>query len=144
MMQKRSVQTIYMMFGEVGGLHGFLVLILSVFLKYYNSQLLLASLAQKLFHGAPKVASNYDSSTSTTLQEVTFNPLSFTASFVLAQSYIMSCCYRDKYSHRKTLLDGMSRVEDSLDIVKLIRSYRALNTLLRLLMTKDERRLLRL
>ena len=38
----------------------------------------------------------------------------------------------------------MNRVEDSLDVVKLVRSNRALTTLLRLLLTKDERRLLRL
>ena len=37
----------------------------------------------------------------------------------------------------------MSKVEDSLDVVKIVRNGRALNTLLRLLLSSDERRLVR-
>ena len=56
----------------------------------------------------------------------------------------MDFCYRDKTLHRKAMFDGISKVEDSLDVVKLVRGFRALNTLLRLLLTQDERRILRL
>ena len=37
----------------------------------------------------------------------------------------------------------MRKVEDSLDVVKLVRDSRALNTLLRLLLSKEERSLIR-
>ena len=38
----------------------------------------------------------------------------------------------------------MSKIEDSLDVLKIVRNGRALNTLLRLLLSSDERRLVRL
>ena len=104
----------------------------------------MASLAQKLFHGAPNVLTKKDETTNTIRQTINFNPLSFSVGFVVAQSFIMGCCYRDKKLHRKALFDGMSRAEDSFDVVKLVRSFRELKTLLRLLLTQDERRLLRL
>ena len=53
-------------------------------------------------------------------------------------------CLRDKTLHRKALLDGISKVEDSLDVVKMVRNGRALTTLLRLLLSHDERRFIRL
>ena len=133
-----------MMFGEVGGLHDFLALGLSTVLAFFSERQLMASLAQKLFHGAPNVTKKRDEVDNTIRHTINFNPLSFSANFVVAQSFIMSCCYRDKTLRRKALFDGISRVEDSLDVVKLVRSHRALATLLRLLLTKDERRLIRL
>ena len=133
-----------MMFGEVGGLYDFLALGIATVLGFFSERQLMASLAQKLFQGAPNVTRENDPTTNTIRQTINFNPLSFRASFVVAQSFIMGCCYRDKSLHRKALFDGVSRVEDSLDVVKLVRRNRALATLLRLLLTKDERRLLRL
>ena len=132
------------MFGEVGGLNDFLALILSTFLGFLSERHLLVSLAQKLYHGVPQVERKIDVASMTTKHDITFNPLSFKASFIVAQSCLMNFCYRDKSLHRKAMFDGMSKVKDSLDVVKLVRSFRALNTLLRLLLSQDERRLLRL
>ena len=133
-----------MMFGEVGGLYDFIALGIATVLGFFSERQLMASLVQKLFHEAPNVKKEKDEITETTKQTINFNPLSFKASFVVAQSCIMGCCYRDKKLHRRNLFYGISKVEDSLDVVKLVRSYRALATLLRLLLTKDERRLVRL
>lgn len=63
----------------------------------------------------------------------------FTQRFVLFQK----CYSRRADRHRKALDDGMRKVEDSLDVVKLVRDSRALNTLLRLLLSKEERSLIR-
>ena len=124
-----------MMFGEVGGLYDFLVLGLSTVLGFFSERHLMVSLAQKLFHGAPNVLTKQDETTNTIRHTINFNPLSFSSCFVMAQSFIMGCCYRDKKLHRRALFDGMSRVEDSFDVVKLVRSFRELKTLLRLLLT---------
>ena len=135
-----------MMFSEVGGLYDFLVLLLSTVLGFFSKRHLLASLIQKLFHEAPKVFTKKNETIRTERQTIDFNPLSFNASFIIAQFFTMGCCYREKLLLRhKALLNGMNRVEDSLDVVKLVQSFRSLeNTFERLLMTKDERRLIRL
>ena len=85
-----------MMFGEVGGLYDFLGLGIGTVLGFFSERQLMASLAQKLFHRAPTVTKEKYAVTETIKQTINFNPLSFKASFVVAQSFIMGCCYRDK------------------------------------------------
>ena len=55
-----------MMFGEVGGLYDFLVVGLSTVFGFFSERQLLASLASKLFHGAPNVLTEKDVATNTT------------------------------------------------------------------------------
>ena len=47
--QKRTVYTLLMMFGDVGGLSDFLVLGLSAFFTMYEEPMMLASMVEKLF-----------------------------------------------------------------------------------------------
>ena len=47
--QKRSVYDIFMMFGEVGGLRDFIVLVLTPFLSLFSERFLLASIVSKLY-----------------------------------------------------------------------------------------------
>ena len=78
-----------------------------------------------------------------TVQRKLFSAVSFTPGFILAQACTKGRCSTDKTLHRKALIDGIRKVEDSLDVVKIVQNSRALNTLLRLLLTSDERRLIK-
>ena len=48
--QKRIVYDVFMMFGDVGGLNDFFVLILASFFGFWSNSFMRASLVQKLFH----------------------------------------------------------------------------------------------
>ena len=52
-------------------------------------------------------------------------------------------CHRSKEKKSKALAKGIKKVEDQLDVVKLIQQARAFKTLLTLLLSKNERYLLR-
>ena len=122
-----------MVFGEVGGLNDFIALVLATFFGFFSQRFLLVSLVQQLYRSR---------TSSKNISEVLFRPLLFSKRFVVANACMLGECPRD----RKALLlkDGMNRVEDSLDVVKLVQSNRALNTLLRLLLTKEARHIIRL
>ena len=48
--QKRSVYSFLMMFGDVGGLHDFISLILSAVFGLFSEKFSLVSLSEQLFH----------------------------------------------------------------------------------------------
>ena len=147
-MQKRVVLDIFMMFGEVGGLNDFSSIIVSPFFSFIAIRFLNASMVEKLFRG--KIVGNSKIHTHMAPEtQVTkfFSSVKFSTAFILAQiCNVNGCCKSSKEDnrHRKALYLGISRVEQSLDVVKLIRQSRALSILLRLQLTRDERRLIRL
>ena len=65
------------------------------------------------------------------------SPLSFSTFFILSQVCKLGwpSYSEEKTLRRKALFKGMSKVKDSLDVVKLIRQSRALKVLLRLLLS---------
>ena len=122
--QKRTVYDIFMMFGEVGGLRDFIFLILAPFLSLFSERFLLASIVSKLYHiRDPRGTTRSEdySMNPAAQKKPLFEPLNFSTSFILAHACSIGWCLREKALHRKTLLDGISRLEDSLDIVKLVR-----------------------
>ena len=112
------------MFGEVGGLRDFIALVLAPFLSLFSERFLLASIVSKLYSiSAPRGTTRSEdySINPAAHQKPLFRPIEFSTSFLLADACSIGWCLRDKALHRKTLLDGISRLEDSLDVVKLVR-----------------------
>ena len=122
--QKRTVYDIFMMFGEVGGLRDFIFLILAPFLSLFSERFLLASIVSKLYRirdPRGSVRSEDYSMNPAAKQKPLSQPLEFSTSFLLAHACSIGWCLKDKALHWKNLVDGISRVEDSLDVVKLVR-----------------------
>ena len=137
-----------MLFGDVGGLYDFLSLGLATFFGFFSDRFLQASLVQKLYRG---VSSNNHKNpykgTNISLRQNMLTPCAFTPWIIVSQAFKLSCCLSPggkKALHRRALSDGTSRIEDSLDVVKLIRQGHALTVLMRLLLTRDARRLIRI
>ena len=103
------------------------------------------SLVQKLFRGADtddKPPKNLAFAPSAMFKSI--RSLMFPNSFVIAQIFSFGRCPRDQGRRRREFEAGIVKLEYELDVVHLIRNSRALSTLLRLLLSKDDRRLLRL
>ena len=111
-----------MMFGEVGGLHDFIALVFKVLLGFFSQRFLAASLVEKLYHTAPKTIKK-DAENALSV----FKPLFFGTQVVLC--HICTNGKRGKYQQIKTLHEGIIKVEDSLDVVKLLRHIRSLKVL---------------
>ena len=133
------------MFGEVGGLNDFLSLGLSSLIGIFSERFMRASLIQKLFRGAntdDKPPRNQKFTPFAIFRSI--GSLMFPTSFVIAQIFSFGRCPRDQGRRRREFEAGIVKLEYELDVVHLIRNSRALSTLLRLLLSKDDRRLLRL
>ena len=69
-----------------------------------------------------------------------FSPLQFSKSFIFTHALTLGCCPRDRKFQFK---EAISRTNNSLDVIDLVRQSRALTTLLRLLLSKEARYLIR-
>ena len=120
------------MFGDVGGLNDFIALSLASIFGLLSEKFLHKDLIQKLFHVTSLASGGYKS------------PKTILRSFksLKIPLCLLLCPSRFKEKKKRLFKLAMSRTEDSLDVIKLIRNSRVLKTLLRLLLSKDERRLI--
>ena len=118
--QKRVVYDIFMMFGEVGGLYDFYVIFLAFFFGFFSEHFLVAELVQKLFRRISTERKNQVKAMPSQPKRA-FKSFLFPPWFILAQACTKGKCPRDKKMQNRALNEGIARVKDSLDIVKLIR-----------------------
>ena len=109
---------------------------------------MLSSLVEKMFHVSsappnPPGPQHLMNGKFKTPAEIyaSIKPISISKSFILAKACSFSLCLR-KDRRNIVLEEGVKRLDDELDVVRLIRRSRMLSTLLRLLLAPDERRLL--
>ena len=112
------------MFGDVGGLNDFLVLLLAAIFSSFADKMLLRELASKLFHTSVPMPRNITAINLPNLAK--FKPLK-----------TKRLCLNKKRKH--LLILAQSKLDDSLNVVRLIRSGRIQRTLLRLLLNKEQR-----
>ena len=105
------------MFGDVGGLNDFLVLLLAAIFSSFADKMLLRELVSKLFHFSVPIPKNNNAINLPNLAK--FIPLK-----------TKRLCLDKKRKHLLSL--AQSRLDDSLNVVRLIRSGRVQRTLLRL------------
>ena len=128
------VNNLFTMLGDVGGVYDFLILAFSPLLGLLSRCFMTSAMIQKLFHAALDSESP-NSSPKENLAAI--RPLSFSRIFTL-----FAKCKSNGMRHQALEL-GKRRIDKALDIVQLVRQARAIKTLQRLLLSKDERRLLK-
>ena len=121
--QKRIVYDFLMMFGDVGGLNDFFVLLFVAIFSSFADKLMLRELAAKLFHFT-NISADFATSPLETL--ASFKPLKAKKLFISRK--------RSRF-----LKIAQAKLDESLDVVRLIRAGRVHKTLLRLLLSKTER-----
>ena len=136
---KRTVYNIFMMFSDVGGLNDFLGLLLATIFGFFSERLMLASLVSSLFHGSVSSVEKDDPSEALDSIKPFNNPKCFT----LMQALTCGLCPRKQAQRRRAIALGSHGIDRELDVVRLIRQSRTLTTLVRLLLSRDERRLLK-
>ena len=115
------------MFGDVGGLYDFLVLISATIFNYFADKLMLRELASKLFHFSTLSVQGFESP-------------------IVALSKIKSLKTNKLFLDRKRkYFLGLAKIklDASLDVIRLIRAARVQKTLTRLLLNKNERKWIR-
>ena len=115
------------MFGDVGGLNDFLVLICALYFKFFAEKLMLRELGAKLFYYSTLKVQGFES------------PL---AALSKIKSLKTNKLFLDR--KRKYFLGlAKTKLDTSLDVVRLIRASRIQRTLTRLLLSKSERQWIR-
>ena len=102
----------FMMFGDVGGVYDFLLILLAPFFSFLSQKFMMSSLIQKLFHAALDSEAPHCSPKESL---AAIRPLSFSRSFTL-----FAFCRRQGMRHQALKL-GASRVDKALDIVQMVR-----------------------
>ena len=125
------------MFGEVGGLKDFLSPILAFMFSTFSKNFLQAQLVKSLYRSIE----NGNQEIKSELMPVS-SAIRFSSCFVIHQVLKLGCLGRKQDKMR--LKRGLAKIDGSLDIVKLIKNANALAILLRLLLSKPERRLVRI
>ena len=136
--QKRVVYNIFQMFGDVGGLNDFFLVVLSTIFGFFSDRMMLMSVLPKLFR--------YSSQGSNELPpKATLNAIHSFSGISFIDIYICRICSnsRNKMRH-KAFKQGEEMYQDSLDVVKLVRYGRALRTVLRLFLSSEDRQILRI
>ena len=128
--QKRIVYDYLMMFGDVGGLNDFIFLLLSSVFGFISNRLMLKALVERLFHFTDAETR----SPTATLKHI--KSLQVSTWIVMFKSFFGK-------RHTRSLKKAEAKLDDSFDVVRLIRLGRNFRTLIRLLLTRNERRLMR-
>ena len=110
------------MFGEVGGLYDFLAIILYAIFTRISSKFQQATIISRLFRikGPDQLISK---------------PLKFSRTFIFTQMCWLRFCIPDKGKKHKALQEGIKRLDLELDVAKIVRNSRAMDTLQRLLLS---------
>ena len=127
---------IFMMLGEVGGLNDFFVLISSTILGYFSEHLLTASVIEKSFRVKVSQFSVEK------MHKAKFDSLHFPLNFLLMDACAIGRCK----SQRKMELfkAGSERINEKLDVVKILRLARAFKTVQRMQFSRTTRHMIRL
>ena len=130
-----------MMLGDVGGLLDFILIVFKPILGYLSSSCLTVSLVSKLFHTS-ETDRDVERRNTTPLEAFqSIQPVPFSS--FQAMFSACSCKVLQKKSKRiKALRVGSASLQQSLDVVSLVRQIRILKTLTRLLLSKEEQRLI--
>ena len=120
LVQRRVVYDIFMMFGDVGGLQDFILIVLAPLFSYFSSSFMSATLVSKLYHASesePKPAST----TLTPLQALeSIKPIPFSSMLALMNACL--CKAVTTRSRRlRTQAVGEYSLERQLDLVRLVR-----------------------
>ena len=124
------------MFGDVGGLRDFIGIFFTACFGFFSEKFFNASIVESLFH----VSDGKNRPPAKMLASI--RPLKFTTGFTLINAFTLGKCSGDR-KRRKALEKGLNELDRHLDVIKLVRQNRVFTTLLRLLLHKQERRLIR-
>ena len=143
--EKRIVYDSFMMLGDVGGLSDFFYLALTSAIGVFSERFYNAKMVSKLFRENPsrneRPGSVYYAEKQQTSKPTKYRPLSFNSSFICFQS-VLPECFSYKKRRAKVLHNSLKKLDKQLDVVGHLKRSQALNVLLRLLLSKYERKLL--
>ena len=122
------VYDIFMMIGEVGGMRDFLILGLAPLFGLFSNQFLMASVITKLFR--------INDQTKKGRKRPIYRMIEPHYGLLIAHACSFSRFFRDRLGHRRALIEGSSKIDSSLDVVRLMRQLSALSTLQKLLLTR--------
>ena len=134
--QSRVVYDIFMMLGEVGGLNDFFVLISSTILGYFSEQLLTASVIEKSYR--VKVSQFSVGK----MHKARFDSLHFSLNFLLMYACAIGRCKNQR--KMELFKAGSERIDEQLDVVKILRLARAFKTVQRMQFSRTTRHMIRL
>ena len=140
--QKRIVYDALTMLGDVGGLQEILDRELAPILLFFSEHLMSASFVTQLFRFESSSKSTINKAQNATERFENIQKVRLPSWFVLLQACTFGrCCCSNR--RMRALKRGRHRLDQDLDVVKFIHSWRVLASMSRLILSQQEQRLAR-